>query len=162
MSILLKLSKGNYAGPNDQSKDFESETLLDTHNPNVIAVRYRTAAISLFLAVMVGAMGFWLGQNTCQPRDPLIQDWLTEKTDNFHSVEPFFRTFTYNGTFASAPSKETNLAWDSLFPGMLLARDRMNGVHTLIVMQMERVSSKTRQAIWKWLVSRCFISSTVW
>ena len=120
MSILLKVLKRIYLGSN-QSKDFET-SLLETHDSEDVAVRYRTAAFSLFLAAIVGALGFWLGQNTFQPSERPTQDWPTEKTINFQSDQYFFRTFTYNGTFASAPSEETNSAWNSLFPGKLLAR----------------------------------------
>lgn len=129
MSILLKVLKRNYIRSN-QSKDLET-SLLETHDSEDVAIRYRTAAFSLLLAAMIGALGFWLGRNTFQPLERPAQDWLTEKTINFQSDETFFRTFMYNGTFASAPSEETDPAWDSLFPGRLLAVYRLIGGHTL-------------------------------
>ena len=118
--MLLTFFKSNYSGPNRQSREVET-SLLEAHDSDPVGIRYRTAAFWLFLAAMVGALGFWLGRNTSQPLERPTQDWSTEKKIDFQSDKSFSRTFWYNGTFASAPSEETDSAWDSLFPGKLLA-----------------------------------------
>lgn len=114
----MKTLKGKHSLANEEIEDI-STSLLDNDEPNVVTMRYRTAAFSLLLAALLGALGFWIGQYGFQRRSHHFRNQLTENTINFRSAKYDLRAFIYNETFASAPSEETNMAWDSLFPSKL-------------------------------------------
>ncbi|KAM0795053.1 hypothetical protein BDR22DRAFT_894522 [Usnea florida] len=94
----------------------QKPSIMDIHDPYTIIISRRRAAFFVLLAALVGALGFWMGQYALQSRSLHYQSWLKEQNINFHSDNYHFRTFMYNGTFASTSSEETNMAWDSLFP----------------------------------------------
>ena len=136
-------------------------SLMDIHDPYVVLISRRRAAFSILLAALAGALGFWIGQYALQSRSLHYPSWLEEQKISFQSDRYHFRTFMYNGTFASTPSEETNMAWDSLFPGKLLTRYIGTAIQMLKNLQKEWVSSKTRQVIRKVLGYQHFISFIV-
>ena len=114
MASMLKTLKHRYSRINDDHED-PGTSSLEPCNSDVIMLRYRTAASALLSAALIGALGFWMGQHAFQSQIIPSSVWPTEKTAMFHSGH-ILRPFNYNQTFASAPSAETNMAWDSLFP----------------------------------------------
>lgn len=116
MKFSIKNLKGEY-NLTDGDETTPKTSLLDIHDSYSISMSGLTAAFSILLAALVGALGVWIGQCAFQSRSTHHQSQLREPGINFQSDRYHFRTFMYNGTFASAPSEETNMAWDSLFPG---------------------------------------------
>ena len=120
-TFSIKSLRGKYS-PIDCDETNSKSSLMDTHDPDVVLISRCRAAFSILLAALVGALGFWVAQYALQSRSLHYQSWLKEQDFSFQSGRYHLRTFKYNGTFASAPSEETNMAWDSLFPGKLLTR----------------------------------------
>ena len=120
MTFSIKSLKGRY-NLVDGDEINRKTSLKDIHDPSIVLISRRRAAVSILLAALVGALGFWIGQYALQSNS-LIYPRLKEQEVNFQSDRYNFRTFLYNGTFASTSSEETNMAWDSLFPGKLSTR----------------------------------------
>ena len=121
MTFLSKSLKGKY-NLIDGDETNRKISLMDIHDPYIVLISRRRAAVSILLAALLGALGFWIGQYALQSGSLHYQSWLKKQAITFQSEGYHFRTFMYNGTFASAPSEETDMAWDSLFPGKLLMR----------------------------------------
>ncbi|KAL8785420.1 MAG: hypothetical protein Q9195_008655 [Heterodermia aff. obscurata] len=83
---------------------------------DIVEIRYRIGVCALVLAGLVGALALWLVQYTFQYQKFSSENWTLEQMLGFHSNKQTLRTFAYNRTFASAPSKETDEAWNALFP----------------------------------------------
>ena len=115
MASILNSLKHRYSRIDDDHED-PGIRFLEPRDSDVIMLRYRTAASALLSAALIGALGFWMGQHAFQSQATPSSVWPTEKTAMFHSSGHILRPFNYNQTFASAPSAETNMAWNSLFP----------------------------------------------
>lgn len=146
MSFLLYNSRHRYSPTNDDQEDIE-ESLLKAGDPDVVIIRYRTATCALLLAALIGSLGLWVGQYTFQFLRAPSKHWSTAETIGFQSDEYNVRTFGYNQTFASTPSNETNMAWDSLFPSKRFARWLGRLLRMLKMLQKEGVLSRIRLVI---------------
>lgn len=120
MILLMNILKGRKCQANVNEDDSKA-SLLDTRDPNVIEVQYREAVCALLLAALLGALGFWTGQHAFQTQYLPSKDLSTETRIAFQSEKRIPRIFGYSRIFASAPSNETNMAWDALFPSEKVA-----------------------------------------
>ena len=88
---------------------------------NIVEIRYCSGVCALLMAGLVGALALWLAQYTLQYQVLPSEDWTSGQMASFRSNKQISRVFAYNRTFASAPSKDTDHAWQTLFPSKYLA-----------------------------------------
>ena len=115
MNLHMNSFKYGYTPAHHEHEECETPC-SETRVTDIVEIRYRNGVCALWLAGLVGALALWLVQYTFHYHMSLSQDWTSEQMAGFRSNKHIFRTFAYNRTFASAPSKETDEAWDALFP----------------------------------------------
>ena len=116
MNFMIKsfTDRYNLVGGDEMNRKI---SLMDFYDPSIVLISRRRAAFSILLAALVGALGLWTGQYALQSYSFHDPSWLKEQKTYLQSDRYHFRTFLYNKTFVSTSTEETNMAWDSLFPG---------------------------------------------
>ena len=160
MTSSIKSFQGRYSLVDGHQMN-RNTSLMGIHDPSIVLISRRGAAFSILLAALVGALGFWIGQSTLQSHSLHFPTRTKEQEITFQSDRHYFRTFLYNETFVSVSSEETNMAWDSLFPGKLSKRSMETTFQILKSLQKEWVSSKSQEPIRKALLYRLFINFIV-
>ena len=117
LSFLVRDLKYRYSRATSDEEEPKASP-LENSVPDSFVIGHRVAACALLLAALIGALGFGVGQYAFELQRHPSKEQPPANTINFHSERQILRTFGHNRTFASAPSEETDMAWDSLFPSM--------------------------------------------